>query len=99
MALAGEPTNPVAQFLLHFPSLVPIGDTHPRPGVSQVESLRFLLSELRGSMELSPSPLIVCTYQHLTGRSKKGNKEGVNRGRVTHRPHQPLNSYCLGSWG
>lgn len=38
--------------------------THPKPGVSQVDSLR-LRSEHRGSNELSPMPLIFSAYQHL----------------------------------
>lgn len=45
----------------HLSSPVLIRHTHPRPGVSQVESLRFRVSELRGSMEFSPNPLIVYT--------------------------------------
>lgn len=42
-----------------------IRHTHPRPGVSQVESLRFRFSTIRGSMEFSPKLLIMYTYQHL----------------------------------
>lgn len=63
------PTDPVAHF-----SARP-GHTYPKPGVSQVESLRFRLSELRDSMEFSPSPLIVCTYQRLRGESRHGRKQ------------------------
>ena len=79
MAQLRKPSDPVAHFPA-FPFLLPIGDTHPRPGVSQVESLRFRLSELSGSMEFSPSPLIVYTYQHLRGNTGV-NKQGFNRAR------------------
>lgn len=42
----------------------PAVGTHPKPGVSQVDSLR-LRSEHSGSNELSPTPLIFSAYQHL----------------------------------
>lgn len=38
--------------------------THPKPGVSQVDSLR-LRSEHSGSNGFSPTPLIFSAYQHL----------------------------------
>lgn len=44
--------------------------TYPRPGVSQVNSLR-LRSEHRGSKEFSPMPLIFSTFQQLRRHSCK----------------------------
>lgn len=41
---------------------------HPKPGVSQVDSLR-LRSAHSGSNRLSPTPLIFSAYQHLKAQS------------------------------
>lgn len=53
--------------------------THPRPGVSQVDSLR-LRSEHSGFNELSPTPLIFNAYQHL----KTNIVHTVNKQRAQH---------------